>query len=91
MQANNPPRLEVVSSCLLQAEALAGVEEQNGSLWHAYRRKWATERKFMPVADVAAAGGRSDRSTVQNIYQQPDQATLLRVVSEPERLREAQR
>ena len=30
---------------LRKAEKLAGLEKQKGSLWHAYRRKWATERK----------------------------------------------
>jgi len=38
-------------------EQLAGLERQRGSRWHAYRRKWATERKHMPDVDLAAAGG----------------------------------
>ena len=36
---------------LRRAEKLVGVEPQVGSLWHAYRRKWATERKHLPDAD----------------------------------------
>jgi integrase len=42
---------------LRQAEAAAGVEKLDGGLWHAYRRKWATERKELPLKDVAAARG----------------------------------
>jgi integrase len=79
---------EVASAWLIKAEQLAGVPKHDGSLWHAYRRKWATERKFLPAADVAAAGGWSDQSTLTNIYQQADQATMYRVVSEPSKLRE---
>jgi hypothetical protein len=30
---------------LRKAEKEAGLEPQTGSLWHAFRRKWATERK----------------------------------------------
>jgi hypothetical protein len=29
---------------LKRAEKLAGLEPQEGSLWHALRRNWATER-----------------------------------------------
>lgn len=39
------------------AEKKAGLQKLDGSLWHAYRRKWAIERKHLPLRDVAAAGG----------------------------------
>lgn len=86
---SKPIPVEVASTWLLKAEGLANVEKQDGSLWHAYRRKWATERKGLPVADVAAAGGWSDHTVLTGIYQQPDPATLLQVVSAPARLRDA--
>jgi len=35
------------------------------------------------------AGGWSDPTCLQTIYQQPDDATVYRVVSEPRELREA--
>ncbi len=60
--------------------------KQNGSLWHAYRRKWATERKHLPDVDVAAAGGWTDTATLKLAYQQADEATMYRVVSEPYQL-----
>jgi hypothetical protein len=57
--------------------------------FHAYRRKWATERKHLPLKDVAKAGGWLDTRSLQLCYQQVDEATLLQVVSEPRKLREA--
>ncbi len=56
--------------------------------FHAYRRKWATERKHLPLKDVAEAGGWLDTRSLENCYQQVDEETLLRVVSEPRKLRE---
>ena len=52
-----PIRYELASGWLIEAEKLAGLPKQDGSLWHAFRRKWATERKALPNVDVAAAGG----------------------------------
>jgi hypothetical protein len=77
------------SKLLRRAERLAKVPKHHGSLWHAYRRKWGTERKHLPVQDVAQAGGWKNTATLETIYQQPDAATLYRVVSEPAELREA--
>ena len=56
--------------------------------FHAYRRKWATERKHLPAKDVAEAGGWLDLRSLEQCYQQVDEATLLQVVSEPRKLRE---
>ena len=50
-----------------------------GSLWHTFRRVWATERKDLPLKDVAAAGGWRDTTTLLR-YQQPDETTLRAVV-----------
>jgi integrase len=50
-----------------------------GGLWHMFRRVWATERKDLPLKDVAAAGGWRDTSTLLR-YQQPDEETLRSVV-----------
>jgi len=87
--AERPVSNDLVSAWLERAERLAGVPKQDGSLWHAYRRKWATERKGLPLADVAQAGGWKTAAILQTLYQQPDDATLYRVVSEPTELREA--
>lgn len=87
--ATKPISRHLSDAWLRKAEKLAKVEPQKGSLWHAYRRKWATERKHMPAADVAAAGGWGSVETLQRAYQQADQATMLRVVLEAGELREA--
>lgn len=56
--------------------------------FHAYRRKWATERKHLPLKDVAEAGGWLDTRSLEQCYQQADETTLLQVVSERRKLRE---
>jgi len=81
-----PIRTDVLSKWLLVAEQRAELPKLEGSLWHAYRRGWATARKDLPVSDVAAAGGWSDPTTLIRCYQQPDDATLLRVMSEPRKV-----
>ncbi len=73
------------------AQQQAGLGPQHGSLWHAYRRKWATERKHLPLKDVAAAGGWRSVETLLRCYQQPDQQTLLSVISEERKVRELSR
>ena len=65
---------------LRKAEKLAGVEPQKDSLWHAYRRKWATERKHLSDTDVAAAGGWQNSLTLRKVYQQSDAETMLLAV-----------
>ena len=75
-----PVSRHLADKWLRQAERLAGLEPQDGSLWHAYRRKWATERKHLPPTDVAAAGGWAGPESMQRSYQHADQATMLRVV-----------
>jgi len=62
------------------AEKLARVPKQQGSLWHAYRRAWATARKHLPDVDVAAAGGWKETSSLKRCYQQIDEVTMLEVV-----------
>jgi integrase len=76
---SKPVDVSVMSRYLRRAYELAGLELQRGSLWHAWRRKWATERKEMPLGDVAAAGGWKDHNTLLKSYQRPDQGTLVRV------------
>jgi hypothetical protein len=39
---------------LTVAERQARLEKLVRGLWHPYRRKWATERKHLPLKDVAA-------------------------------------
>lgn len=83
-----PMSRHLADKWLRRAEKLAGLEPQRGSLWHAYRRKWATERKHHPDVDVAAAGGWKTLRTLKTAYQQADTDTMLRVVTEPMELKD---
>ncbi len=72
---------------LRRAEKKARLPKLAGGLWHPYRRKWATERKHLAIADVAAAGGWRDKATLLN-YTQPTDDAMLAVMSEPTKLRD---
>ena len=86
---SQPVRYERASEWLVKAERLAGLTKHEGTLWHAYRRKWATERKHLPDVDVAAAGGWTETSSLKRCYQQADEATMLEVVLGGGQLRES--
>lgn len=73
-------RRDLAGRWLLRAEAAAELPKLAGGRWHPYRRLWATERKDMPDADVAAAGGWKDTRALKLSYQQSDPETMLRVV-----------
>jgi hypothetical protein len=67
---------------LRRAFQLAGVTRESAMLWHALRRKWATERKGFPVKDVMQAGGWLDEATLVASYQHTDPDTVRRFVRE---------
>jgi hypothetical protein len=73
---------------LERAETAANLDAIDDSDFHAYRRKWATERKAMPAQDVAHAGAWRALRCLQTAYTQPDAATVLAVVSAPMKLRD---
>ncbi len=52
-----PLRMEVGLPMAPRGREVGQVEKQDGTLCHAYHRKWATERKHLPDVDVVAAGG----------------------------------
>ena len=85
-----PLTIHLASKWLREAEKLAGVDTQKGSLWHTYRRKWVMERKHLPDVDVAAVGGWKDTVSLKSAYQQADTETMFRVVLEAGEVREAQ-
>src|SRR5665647_88610 len=70
------------------AETKAALEKLDGALWHAYRRGWATSRKHLPVADVAAVGGWRDIGTLLKCYTQADSDTMLAVMESPKKISE---
>ena len=87
--ASKPISRHRAARWLRRAEKVAGVEPLDGSLWHAYRRKWATERKHLPDVDVANAGGWKTLDTMKLSYQHADAETMFTVVTEPRRLRQS--
>ena len=85
---SQPVPYEQATAWLKQAERLAALEPLHGSVWHAYRRLWASSRKGLPDVDVARAGGWSSLEALKMAYQQPDDATILLVVTHEAELRE---
>lgn len=81
-----PVRRDVFDRWLRSAEEKAKLPKLDGSLWHAYRRAWATARKDLSLKDVAAAGGWSDIGTLLRCYQQPDEDTIEMVMAHPRKI-----
>jgi integrase len=81
LDPSRPVSKELADKWLIAAEKLAGVPKQAGSLWHAYRRGWATSRKGLPLPDLMHLGGWTDPSCLTGIYQQADWATMVRVAA----------
>ncbi len=86
---SKPTRPELLSQWLAKAEQDAGLTKLDGSLCHAYRRQWKSERSHLPVTAVGAAGGWQDIDTMLNCYDIPDDEAILAVTSEPRRRWEA--
>ena len=59
----------------------------NDSFVHPNPEYWATERKDLPLVDVKATGGWRDTNTLLTCYQQTDEASMLRVMNAPSKLR----
>jgi hypothetical protein len=73
---------------LNRATTAAKLEPLAGGDFHPFRRKWVTERKHLPLADVAAAGGWKTVQTLEQSYARADSETMLAVVTEARKLRE---
>lgn len=64
---------------LRRAETLAELDHLKHGGWHMFRRGWATERKHMPLKDVAEAGGWQDTQSVLDCYVHTDAQTTRKV------------
>jgi hypothetical protein len=73
---------------LIVAESAAKLPKPEAGLWHPYRGESATERRGHSLKEVAATGRWQDTDTLLKCYQQPDNETLLAVMSEERKLRE---
>ena len=69
-------------------ERQAGLPHMKGGRFHPFRRKWATERKKMALADVMAACGWKDAQTLHSCYQLATTDGMLEVMSTPVKLRD---
>ncbi|HWV56230.1 MAG TPA: tyrosine-type recombinase/integrase [Longimicrobiales bacterium] len=81
-----PWRRQHARDLLERAEKRAKLKPLEGGDFHPYRRKWATERKHHPLADVMRAGGWDDPRSLQECYQLADEVATFAVVSEPRKL-----
>jgi integrase len=88
--ANAPGDRETLAVFLRRAEKAAGVERLAHDAFHGLRRKWRSERRHLPDADVAEAGGWSSIQTMNRAYLQADRYGVLDAVLNPQRLREVQ-
>lgn len=75
-------RRELLDDWLRDCYDAAGFQPEAGGLWHPFRRKWVTERKNYPLADIAAAGGWKDERSLKS-YLHEDPETVRKVVLEP--------
>jgi integrase len=73
---------------LRRAEALGELEPQEGGLWHAFRRKAATELKGAPDKDVMFLLGWTDQRSLKNAYQHADPETMLMALENRSEIRE---
>jgi integrase len=73
---------------LREAEKLAGLEPQQGGLWHLFRRKAATELKGQSDKDVMELLGWTDLRSLKSAYQHADPATMLAALESRRELRE---
>lgn len=71
----------VAKQWLWRAERLAELPHVKQGGWHMFRRGWATERKHLPLLDVAAGGGWTDTATVLECYQRPDEDTTRKATT----------
>ncbi|HTK55063.1 MAG TPA: site-specific integrase, partial [Gemmatimonadaceae bacterium] len=83
------PGLAAAGRWLRAAEKLAKVPKLARGEWHAWRRLWATERRAMPVQDIAAVGGWRSLAVLRSVYQHADAAGMLSAVEPPRSAPEA--
>jgi integrase len=87
LNPDRPLHRTTVTGWLRRAEKLAELPKLERGSFHPYRRRWASERKHLPLKDVAATGGWTDTSTLLRCYQMPDVDTMEQVVTQPRRIR----
>ena len=69
-----------------RAARVAELPEGQRLGWHSLRRQYATEMKHVPLKDLCYMGGWKNPQTLLTSYQQPDEATQRRALSERKEL-----
>ena len=87
LNPDQPSDRHLFDNWLKVAENRAGLPKLKGGLWHPYRRMFAMCRKHLPVGDVMAVAGWDDYESFSK-YNQPDHATMLRVLEDAMVLRD---
>ena len=77
---SKPMTREYFDQSLRAAEAHASLPKLDGTLWHAYRRRWATGCDAVPQVDAMYAGGWQDAGTFMS-YQKATEQGLLAVAT----------
>jgi integrase len=75
-----PVRTDRLRQLLVQAEAHAGLTMLSGSLFHAYRRKFASERTHVEAAVVMELMGISDLKIFLECYSHTSTDTVKRAL-----------
>ena len=76
---------------LKRAFRKAGLPRPDGSLWHCLRRKWATDRRHLPLADVLAAAGWGTSESYLRHYAKATLEGMRKVVDLPRRRTKSKR
>lgn len=71
-----PVRRDVLRDSWEKLEKTAKLERIPGRGWHSLRRKFATDLKHEPLADLCSLGGWKDHNTILKCYMRPDEATM---------------
>lgn len=72
----SPVSMEQAQAWLVEAEKIAKVPHVKGRLWHAFKRRWATESRGLVSRDKMAG---TLEQTLRHIYEQDDLAPKLEV------------
>lgn len=86
--STEPVSKRLVQRWFDEVEKAAKLEPVFRGKWHAFRRKWATERKHLPDVAVAHAGGWKSVETMKACYQQADEVGVLIAVLDRKELRQ---
>lgn len=86
---SRPVNVWAFDHLLVEAERVAKLPKLQGSLWHCWRRSWATARKGHAIRDVMYAGGWRRPQVLLDAYQAADAEAVRAVVEEPRKVRSA--